>query len=197
MQHKQVFEGDGLGACRVVGRKRPAASEGCKANHRKIKRARCDITLAFASTIDGIQWDQNDSDPCRTTSWKDMMDLDILIYAISSGNMRRAANAIIRYLNMTRNEDLRGIVLAGIHSSRSLSLHERIVEGIKESIEHHTNGPGTRTVAAETFVKNVVAASVFSISKDKISVGTAKLAKCLGTSNSQLEKARTRAVQRS
>ena len=56
-----------------------------------------------------------------------------------------------------------------------------IVDGIRDSIEFHTNN-GTRPMASETYVKNVIHASLFKIVEEKELVSYHKICNIIGAS---------------
>jgi len=56
------------------------------------------------------------------------------------------------------------------------------VLGLQECIAHHTSGlGGTHTKVAETFVKNVVTASIFHIASEGIEIQMEAMMRTLGT----------------
>ena len=61
-----------------------------------------------------------------------------------------------------------------------------IIKGIHEGISFHTNGGDTRTIAAETFVENVVMACMFKTVKGKYDVSDINLNRLLGASTHQI-----------
>lgn len=83
---------------------------------------------------------------------QDAMDVRAALMAISRGNTARASEALVRFLDSKdTNEDIRRTVKAHLND-----VDHQIVQGLKASIAHHTNSKGgTRSLAAETFVKYV------------------------------------------
>ena len=71
-------------------------------------------------------------------------------------------------------------------------MNQPIVDGIKGIISHHTRTRkgGTRTIASETFVKNVVVASLFGVVKEKKDVSNHSLSSFIGVSFCQIKRAR-------
>ena len=66
-----------------------------------------------------------------------------------------------------------------------------LVAGIKQSITHHTNeAGGTCTIAAETFVKNVVTAFLFNIVVREQILSNSTLNNVIGTTYYQVDYAR-------
>jgi hypothetical protein len=117
---------------------------------------------------DYTDWGEAHSVTAHTTR-NDAESLQVAVYAISRSDPTRAAGAIVKFLDNKANVAIRKEVLAAMKDdSPEQILQRQIIKGLKKSIAHHTNDKGgTRTAAAETFVKNVVTASVFHIaSKD-------------------------------
>ena len=63
------------------------------------------------------------------------------------------------------------------------------MDGIRASIQSHTKGRGSRTTAAETFIKNVVLSCMFTIVKQKAEVNDRELQKMLGALTHQISSA--------
>ena len=104
--------------------------------------------------------------------------------AIANGNLDRCARALVVYIEGM--PDLREKVLDGINK-KTEDLNQLIVDGIKVSVAHHTKSAGgNRHVAEETFVKNVVVASVFKIVKEGHKICKADLIKSIGASRNQI-----------
>jgi hypothetical protein len=84
---------------------------------------------------------------------KTAMDVRAAFMAISRGNTARASEALgtFPFDSKDTNEDIRRTVKANLND-----VDHQIVQGLKASIAHHTNSKGgTRSLAAETFVKYV------------------------------------------
>jgi hypothetical protein len=64
----------------------------------------------------------------------------------------------------------------------TLTKYELILGGIRESLERHTNGRGTCTIAAETFVKNVIQACFVRIVATGETISSRKIDR-LGSAN--------------
>jgi len=64
-------------------------------------------------------------------------------------------------------------------------IHELIISGIRDSIAQHTaQQGGSRTIAAETFMKNVCYTCIFNIEQTKCNVSLKDLSSISGASNS-------------
>mmetsp|Transcript_36321 Transcript_36321/g.73994 ORF Transcript_36321/g.73994 Transcript_36321/m.73994 type:complete len:256 (+) Transcript_36321:86-853(+) len=120
--------------------------------------------------------------------------LQIFLATITKCNPQRAGDALLRLLQRPTCSDVKDVVWNAVSSAASCeaTLPDRIIAGIKEAIEHHTNSKGgTRTTAAETFVKNAVTACVWAIVKDGDDVSRNKLVDLLGTTDNQIKAAVT------
>jgi hypothetical protein len=163
------------------------------------KRRRLDAATIFApkfmksintQNIDKMEWKDTTSSSSTKrregTVRQDAMDIRAALMAISRGNTGRASEALVRFLDSKdTNDDIRRTVKAHLND-----VDHQIVQGLKASIAHHTNSKGgTRSLAAETFVKDVVTASVWHIvaaSKEhKIAMGP--VVDALGTNRNQLQ----------
>jgi hypothetical protein len=163
------------------------------------KRRRLDAATIFApkfmksintQNIDKMEWKDSTTKRREGTVRQDAMDIRAALMAISRGNPARASEALVRFLDSKdTNDDIRRTVKAHLND-----VDHQIVQGLKSSIAHHTNSKGgTRSLAAETFVKDVVTASVWHIvaasaasSKEhKIAMGP--IVDALGTNRNQLQ----------
>ena len=162
------------------------------------KRRRLDAATIFApkfmksintQNIDKMEWKDSTTKRREGTVRQDAMDIRAALMAISRGNPARASEALVRFLDSKdTNDDIRRTVKAHLND-----VDHQIVQGLKSSIAHHTNSKGgTRSLAAETFVKDVVTASVWHIvaaaasSKEhKIAMGP--IVEALGTNRNQLQ----------
>ena len=95
----------------------------------------------------------------RSQQFDDSKDLGAMLFSISRGNPQRAASAISKMLdtNQIVKDNITHLVFK---RSETVS---KVMEGIRESIDLHTDGKGTRTMVAETFIKNIVTACMFKI----------------------------------
>ena len=72
-------------------------------------------------------------------------------------------------------------------------IHELIISGICDSIAQHTaQQGGSRTIAAETFMKNVCYTCIFNIEQTKCNVSSKDLSSISGASKRQIQWARTK-----
>ena len=121
----------------------------------------------------------------KSMASQDCIDLRVVLAAISRGNPGRAAGAIIRLLADKSNLSVK---VAAMESLSPLREHEimnqLIVDGIKGIIsQHHTHfRKGTRTIASETFVKNVVVATLFGVVKEEKNFSNHALSLFIGVS---------------
>lgn len=120
----------------------------------------------------------------RRKERQDAMDVRAAVMAISKGNTVRAAEALVRFLDSKdTNEDIRRTVKAHLND-----VDHQIVQGLKASIAHHTNSKGgTRSLAAKTFVKDVVTASVWNFVSKKYKLAMRPIVDALGTNRNQLQ----------
>jgi RNase H-fold protein (predicted Holliday junction resolvase) len=136
-----------------------------------------------AGDEDYNQWISSEG-ACQRTVKEDAKDIQAMTFAISRGDSTRAASVISYFLNQKSNKDIKHKVLADISNRR---VYEQIVLGLKHSISHHTSSKGgTRSISAETFVKNVVVASVFHMVAEGLEVPVELVIKHLGTTKRQI-----------
>ena len=141
--------------------------------------------------IDKLDWDESHSTtPSSRTQFRDVADLRALLMAISHGNEERATDTIVQFLEMKSSSNIRHNIAQHLNS-----IDHQIVTGLMQSIAHHTDSKGgTRTTAAETFVKDVISASVWNIAmQDKPSIPP--IATALGANYRQVNSAITRVQQ--
>lgn len=133
------------------------------------------------------EWDPTGKSVCRKVACSDADDLQCVLYCISRSNPKRAADAITRFLNKESNKVVADDVISSFDGS---DLNSQIIKGLRQSIAHHTNSKGgTRTMASETFVKNVALSACFSIVQDGLNVSNTSLAKTIGTTREQIDHA--------
>mmetsp|Transcript_9128 Transcript_9128/g.20622 ORF Transcript_9128/g.20622 Transcript_9128/m.20622 type:complete len:194 (-) Transcript_9128:236-817(-) len=164
------------------------------------KRARHDIRSEAAKGIApqfASRYDVNSMDWVTTANAvgnsqvsKDHGDLRAMLLAISRADPNRAANAIKSFLSDKSNKEVKNGVLT--YFQQTDVTNQLIVDGIRESISHH-NARGTRTLAAETFVKNVSSACLFEIVKKEKHVNNQTLTSMIGLTWRQLNGERDRA----
>jgi len=191
-----------------VGIKRIASDSNEATNSSSIphsKRPRVEIRLDAAKIlsprlfqgsagekIDFMAWKSTDKLVQRTAALEDTKDLRAMLFAISKGDINRAGMMLSKFLCDKSNEHLKDMVFQAIKSKNEYSnLSDFILAGIKDSISHHSLGDGTRAIAAETFVKNVVVACLFRIVKDGAHFTNAALSKAIGVTFHQVTIART------
>ena len=79
----------------------------------------------------------------------------------------------------------------GKHDTKAFDFYRLVIDGIRDSNEHHKS-KGTRTVAAETYVKDNVAACLHKIVKENHDVSNNFLVELLGVTSGQIKHARNR-----
>lgn len=188
-----------------VGEKQHQQGGSENQNSRPKKRPRCDIRTDAGKIlaprfnpgtkhIEDMKWDVDTTFKAvgSSTTTGDVKDLQAIIFAISRGNPDRAGKAISRFLGDKSNVQLKTTVLEDLgEEDEVVTTNNLVLDGIKDSIAHHTKGiGGTRMAAAETFIKNVVAACLFRIVKDKAKVSNSAMRSMIGTSWNQVKLAR-------
>jgi len=117
----------------------------------------------------------------KSQRYNDAKTLSAMLIAICRGNPARGSDALVQLLSDTANNHLRKAVIGSITSKQKDRdrVHHLVIESIQEIIAHHTKSRGTRPAAAETLVKNITAACVFKIVKDKKDVSDHLLSRVL------------------
>eukprot|EP00984_Skeletonema_dohrnii_P006213 scaffold2235_cov108-Skeletonema_dohrnii-CCMP3373.AAC.1 len=131
-----------------------------------------------------------------STVTRDANNLETLLNALTRGQSKRAADAIIRMLNRPECSDIKDAVKNALNVllNENVQLSIQVVDGIKEAIAHHTNSKGgTRTIDAETFVKNTVLACVWGTVREREDVAISRLSEIIGTTDNQVKMASTTA----
>ena len=141
---------------------------------------------------DKMDWAVSNKTVSKSTLFYDSQDLNTLLMAISRANPDRAGKALSQLLSDKANVWVKNIVVESLSSSsKSTSdVNQFIIDGIRESIDHHTTSSGTRTIAEETFVKNVALACVFVMEQTGEDISNNALEETLGISCHQLSLAR-------
>ena len=100
-------------------------------------------------------WSNVETNVKDTQTRKDVKDFGAMICAISRNNPMRAAGAISRWLQNEENKIVSDSVKELVFRPRKFAAQTKLVmEGIRTSIQLHTSGRGTRTIAGEKVVKN-------------------------------------------
>ena len=119
------------------------------------------------NSLDEMKWKQGEMEVVSSVTTKNSKDILATMYGVCQGDLNRAAKALVRLLQQPANSLLKDEVMQMIENNMSLekrSLEKKILNGIRNSISHHTLQPaGGRTTAAEAFVKNVCCAAVFDL----------------------------------
>lgn len=161
--------------------------------NKRIEAAKA-VAPRFKSSINE-KWLSSGNSVKKSQASDDARDVEVpleaVLVAVSRGDTTRAGEAIGRILSDSTNSDMREVALKFVTKKEDehLKLCKLLVDGIKDSNAHH-NAIGSRTKAAETFVKNNVTACVFKIVKDKHEISNGSIMSCLGVSNRQVKYAR-------
>ena len=125
--------------------------------------------------------------------YQDSKTIRAMVIAITRGDEKRAANAFTQLLSESVNSHVREDILGQLSQAedKKNSLHQLIMDSIGDTVAHHTKGRGTRTIVAETLVKNIASACVYKIVKEKLDVKDSDLSKALGIDARQFSTART------
>ena len=149
--------------------------------------------------VKGMDWvstedEAENNDLSRQKHWVDEKDFEAVALAISRGNPKRAGVAISRFLSREQNKQVKEVVLTSISEEKKEeeTTKDLIVDGIRESIKHHTNGSGTRYSLGETFVQFIVAACLFTIVQKGIAVSDYLFSNTIGATYKQIGIARKR-----
>lgn len=149
--------------------------------------------MAIQSSLNNdTSWKPSEKDVVSSTTTEDAKDIRAILYAITRGDAKRAANAVTRMLGQESNLQIKTAVLEAI-SAKDNTTGSLILGGIKECISHHTNSSGgTRETASETLVKNIAAACMFKVVKDKNQdIREADISHAIGITCHQLKLARS------
>ena len=114
----------------------------------------------LASETEGSIWSEAKPNVEKVTRHNDANDLGAMIFSISCDNAKRAADAVFRWLQKDKAAAVSDAVENLIGKTYTL-----VVYGIHASIQSQTQAKAPRNRAAETIVKNVVAACLFTIVK--------------------------------
>lgn len=88
----------------------------------------------------------------------------------------------------TNDNLLSNVIVDDEFPSATVAEALQIVQGLKASIAHHTNSKGgTRSLAAETFVKDVITAAVWNFVSKKHKLAMQPIVDALGTNRNQLQ----------
>jgi hypothetical protein len=155
-----------------------------------VKRLKAAEILAprkmIASEIEASVWSKAEPSVKRMTRQNDAHDLGAMIFSISCGNTKRADDAVFRWLQKDENA-----VVSDKVENMIVNTHKLVVQGIHASIQSQSRAKGSRNRASKSFVKNVVAACLFTIVKQKEDVCDNEPKGLLGTSVNQISLART------
>ena len=161
-----------------------------KIQPRLVKRLKAAEILAprkmIASKIEASVWSEAEPSIKRMARQNDAHDLGAMIFSISRGNAKWAADAVFRWLQKEENS-----VVSDKVENMIVNTQKLVVQGIHASIQSQSRAKGSRNRASETFVKNVVAACLFTIVKQKEDVCDNEPKRLLGTSVNQISLART------
>lgn len=146
---------------------------------------------------DTTQWKDSNKTVVKSTTCADAQDMRTFLAAITGCDSTRAANAIIHLLNRSDNAQIKAeVVKAYAPNDGKVEVYELILGGIRDGIAHHTNKKGgTRTIAAETFVKNIVAACMWRIVNTGASTASTAISEIIGTTWHQIRIGRTTVEQ--
>ena len=145
-----------------------------------VRRTKSDRTLEAAKALapgkvqDSIMtWQPTDKVVSSSTTSGDAKDLLAMLMTICRYDPARGAKALVRILNKKSNRHLKDALLEAmaIEVGANAANNELVLSSIRRFIAHHTNEDGgTRTLASETSVKCIVAASLFGVVKDDYSI---------------------------
>ena len=144
--------------------------------------------FSVKNPLDDLEWRKGPKDVRSNLTSRDMKDLQATLYGISRGDPNRAAKAYTRFLEQPENGQVKERVLH-LMSDNDIQMEQMVMNGIRSSIAHHTISRGSRTTAAETFVKNVCCAAVFDaakIDKEKDPISRPQIMQILGTTREQV-----------
>ena len=169
------------------------------------RRKRCKVSEAVAvlapqfstgEDVHAVEWSTGTPRIAKTTAYRDKKELRAVLFTISRGDPRRAANAISNLLSEPNNDDVQKLLPRLVPDDiqndtiQKLAKYDLIVGGIRDSIERHTNGRGTRTIAAETFVKNVTQACLTRIVATGEKISSREISRLIGANINQVSTCR-------
>jgi len=140
-----------------------------------------------------IEWKALDKSVGDSTIIADANILEIILKVISKGDPGRAASILNRVLKRTSNSPLaKAVVLPSVNSKNAdadAHVKDCVIRSIHACMRHHTpnEAGGTRTIPAETLVKNIALACVFDAPN---TCTHAALARVIGTTANQIDHAR-------
>ena len=152
------------------------------------------LAPSFSKVVndDKMDWAVSNKTVSKSTLFYDSQDLNTLLMAISRANPDRAGKALSQLLSDKANVRVKNIVEESFSSSSksTSNVNQFIIDGIRESINHHTTSSGTRTIAEETFLKNVALTCVFVMEQTGEDISNNALEETLSISRHQLSLAR-------
>lgn len=150
--------------------------------------------FCFEGDLDKARWSLTEEVYSASSKTNDVKNLRASLITTTKANAQRAAAVLHQFLKDQCN-DLVMIEFDKLRSMKSQcaddpTLPEIITDSIKRSIDHHTTTRGTRTIVAETFVKNVAISCVFGLPENENKVSYKAINKLTGLSMNQLKQAR-------
>jgi hypothetical protein len=141
--------------------------------------------IAPRSSNNNNEWSVVNQNTGSSTISADANNLLKFLGAITSWNYHRAAEAINRLLARRECTPIKKLVRSTVNGLATLAV--RVTSGMKLAIAHHTNpGGGTRTIPAETLVKNTVLTAVWGFVERGEDVPVSDLIQLLGTTQNQI-----------
>jgi len=139
-----------------------------------------------------IEWKTSDKSIGSSTITADANILEHLLKVISKGDSGRASAVLNRMLGRTSNAPLTNAVVVPTIKTKDADVKNYVLGSIHACMRHFTPNAagGTRTIAAETLIKNIALGCVFNVPD---ACTPAALARVIGTTADQIRHARERA----
>ena len=134
-------------------------------------RVLCPRKLGPDEDVNKLNWIQLEEcsaiiTPATTAS--DSKDIRAALIAITKCNPKRAAAALIKMLDNPSNSKVKLLIMDAMLTVDKATTQDAIIrQGLQDCISFHTDQQGgTRTTAAETLIRNVLTAAMFTAVKD-------------------------------
>ena len=156
-------------------RARPPINEATPRKRCKVSEVATLLAPQFSSRfctgddVHAFKWSTSKKGVCQSEMFRDAKELRAVLLTVTRGNAKSAADVILHLLSDLKNTNIIKIFYKAYEqniqpgSRENQTKYEFSVGEIQDSVDRHTNGQGTCTRAAETFLKNVIQACLSSI----------------------------------
>lgn len=147
------------------------------------------LSFAFPSKQVASTWSENQRNVVRKTIIRDAEDRQKFVLANSRGNITRAGQAVSTLLDMKENAQMKDLVRRKF-AQDSDDTDRIIVDGLRDTVSHVTQGRGSRNTVDETLVKDIARGSLFSFVKNGVKGHENKVRLRIGLSRRQMQSAK-------